>query len=127
METLLESDEESSRPSTARLDPNHNSLSSFGDDGSSKGSHEPGLESTVPGDNEAAQDNTETNEPEDDAMTDLTKNLESCNWQELQEKFTKAMDERTRVEKSLQKETTELLEVGSSLAVYFNAKKKKKT
>lgn len=119
METLLESDEESSRPSTARLDPDYNSLSSFGDDGSSKWPHEPGPEPTVPENNEAAQDNRKSHGPENDAMSDITKNLESYSWEELQEKFTKAMNERTRVEKSLQKETAELLEVGSSFAIYF--------
>lgn len=118
MEALLQSDEESSRPATARLDPNYNTLSSFGDDGSSRWSHED-LESTAPGNNEAAKDNHETHKPED-SMADLTKNLESCDWEELQEKFTKAMEERTRVENALQKETAELLDVGSSPDICYS-------
>lgn len=117
MEALLESDEDSSRPSTARQDPNFNSLSNFEDDESSRWSHEPDPESATANNNEAARDNDKERRPED-AIPDVTKDLEYCSWEELQEKFTKAMGERTQVEKSLQKETAELLEVGSSLGAY---------
>ncbi|KAK2759082.1 hypothetical protein FQN54_003181 [Arachnomyces sp. PD_36] len=114
METVPELDEQSSRPSTARLDPNYDSSPSLGDDESSGWSHVPENEKPT------AADNPEASSPKKRhtngsgnvmAMPDLTQNLESCNWEELQERFTKAMAQRTQVENALQKETAELLEI----------------
>jgi hypothetical protein len=115
METVPEADEQSSRPATARQDPNYNSPS-FEDYGNSRGSHEPDFEHT-PGEHNKATQGGRQMQGSEEIMSDLTQNLQSCSWEELQEKFTKAMGERTRVEKELQKETAELLEVGSSLDI----------
>ncbi|KAJ5577797.1 uncharacterized protein N7459_006761 [Penicillium hispanicum] len=44
----------------------------------------------------------------------LTQALEDCDWNELQEKYASAMDEHSRVEDELRKETTKLLEIFTS-------------
>jgi len=44
----------------------------------------------------------------------LTQGLEECNWEQLQDKYTDAMDEHRRVEEDLRVETAKLLEVRSS-------------
>ncbi|KAJ5358591.1 uncharacterized protein N7496_011004 [Penicillium cataractarum] len=41
----------------------------------------------------------------------LTRGLEDCDWDQLQEKYTDAMDEHSRVEDDLRAETAKLLEV----------------
>lgn len=41
----------------------------------------------------------------------LTQRLEDCDWDQLQEKYTDAMDEHSRVEDDLRAETAKLLEV----------------
>lgn len=41
----------------------------------------------------------------------LTQGLEECDWDQLQEKYTDAMDEHSRVEEDLRAETAKLLEV----------------
>lgn len=43
----------------------------------------------------------------------LTQGLENCTWEQLQEKYTDAMDEHSRVEEDLRVETAKLLEVKS--------------
>lgn len=42
---------------------------------------------------------------------DLAQSLRNCSWDELQERFSEAMDERSDEENALQKETADLLEV----------------
>jgi hypothetical protein len=49
----------------------------------------------------------------------LTQGLEECNWEQLQEKYTDAMDEHSRVEGDLRVETAKLLEVRSPHDVYL--------
>jgi hypothetical protein len=44
-------------------------------------------------------------------LEQLAKDLQNCSWEELQARFTRAMDERSECESALQKETAELLEV----------------
>ncbi|KAF3403663.1 hypothetical protein F1880_009454 [Penicillium rolfsii] len=44
-------------------------------------------------------------------VTRLTQGLEDCDWDQLQEKYTDAMDEHSRVEDDLRAETAKLLEV----------------
>ncbi|OKO94293.1 hypothetical protein PENSUB_11560 [Penicillium subrubescens] len=44
-------------------------------------------------------------------VTRLTQGLEDCDWNQLQEKYTDAMDEHSRVEDDLRAETAKLLEV----------------
>jgi hypothetical protein len=44
-------------------------------------------------------------------VTQLTRGLEDCDWDQLQEKYTDAMDEHGRVEDDLRAETAKLLEV----------------
>jgi hypothetical protein len=44
-------------------------------------------------------------------LEQLAKELQTCNWEELQARFTRAMDERSECESALQKDTAELLEV----------------
>lgn len=41
----------------------------------------------------------------------LTQGLDHCDWHQLQEKYTDAMDEHSRVEEDLRAQTTELLDV----------------
>lgn len=41
----------------------------------------------------------------------LTRGLEDCDWDQLQEKYTDAMDDHSRVEDDLRAETAKLLEV----------------
>lgn len=41
----------------------------------------------------------------------LTKGLEDCDWDQLQERYADAMDEHSRVEENLRAETAKLLEV----------------
>jgi hypothetical protein len=41
----------------------------------------------------------------------LTQGLAECDWEQLQEKYTDAMDEHSRVEEELRAETARLLEV----------------
>ncbi|KAK2811929.1 hypothetical protein FQN50_001636 [Emmonsiellopsis sp. PD_5] len=43
---------------------------------------------------------------------ELAISLRECDWEELQKRFTDAMNERSQAENALQKETAELLEVG---------------
>lgn len=47
----------------------------------------------------------------DDGLSSLARELEGCTWEQLQQRFTEEMDERSRAENSLQKETADLLEV----------------
>ncbi|OQD78140.1 hypothetical protein PENDEC_c001G00264 [Penicillium decumbens] len=44
----------------------------------------------------------------------LTQGLEECNWEQLQDKYTDAMDEHRRVEEDLRVETAKLLEIFSA-------------
>lgn len=44
-------------------------------------------------------------------VTHLTQGLQDCDWDQLQEKYTDAMDEHSRVEDDLRVETAKLLEV----------------
>ncbi|KAJ5099108.1 hypothetical protein N7532_006109 [Penicillium argentinense] len=44
-------------------------------------------------------------------VTRLTQGLAECDWDQLQEKYTNAMDEHSRVEEELRAETARLLEV----------------
>lgn len=53
-----------------------------------------------------------SSDAESTLVTRLTRGLEDCDWNELQEKYVDAMDEHTRVEDDLRAETTKLLEVG---------------
>ncbi|KAI2044014.1 hypothetical protein LOZ39_003478 [Ophidiomyces ophidiicola] len=41
----------------------------------------------------------------------MAKSLRNCSWEQLQERFIEAMDERSDMENALQKETADLLEV----------------
>lgn len=45
----------------------------------------------------------------------LTQGLAECDWDQLQEKYTDAMDEHSRVEEELRVETARLLEVIGSI------------
>lgn len=45
----------------------------------------------------------------------LTQGLTECDWDQLQEKYTDAMDEHSRVEEELRVETARLLEVITGL------------
>ncbi|KKZ63988.1 hypothetical protein EMCG_01742 [[Emmonsia] crescens] len=47
----------------------------------------------------------------DDEYEKLAASLRDCDWEQLQKKFTDAMDERSQAEMALQKETAELLEM----------------
>lgn len=47
-----------------------------------------------------------------DEYEKLAASLRDYDWEQLQKKFTDAMDERSQAEMALQKETAELLEVG---------------
>lgn len=47
-------------------------------------------------------------------VTRLTQELEQYDWDQLQEKYTDAMDEHSRTEEGLRVETTKLLEVKNS-------------
>lgn len=47
----------------------------------------------------------------------LSQGLELCDWEKLQEKYSDAMDEHTRVEEDLRSQTANLLEV-LNLAIY---------
>lgn len=57
----------------------------------------------------SATDNTTPAVPT--KLEELAQDLQSCNWDQLQDRFTEAMSERSDVESALQKETAELLEV----------------
>lgn len=46
-------------------------------------------------------------------LQELGQELQNCKWEELQDRFADAMHERAEFESTLQKETAELLEVGS--------------
>ncbi|EFR01965.1 hypothetical protein MGYG_04966 [Nannizzia gypsea CBS 118893] len=47
----------------------------------------------------------------DDELSSLARELEGCTWEQLQQRFTEEMDERSKAENTLQKETADLLEV----------------
>lgn len=51
----------------------------------------------------------------------LTRDLESCNWEQLQEKFANAMDEHGRAEETLRSQTAQLLQVLSMWFCRFSA------
>ena len=53
-----------------------------------------------------------SSEAESTLVIRLTRGLDGCDWNELQEKYVDAMDEHSRVEDDLRAETTKLLEVG---------------
>ncbi|EGD85595.1 hypothetical protein H112_06504 [Trichophyton rubrum D6] len=56
----------------------------------------------------------QTNKPcpgKDDGLSGLARELEGCTWEQLQQRFAEEMDERSRAENILQKETADLLEV----------------
>lgn len=44
-------------------------------------------------------------------VSQLSQNIEDCDWEQLQEKYTDAMEEHGRVEENLRVETAKLLEV----------------
>jgi hypothetical protein len=46
-------------------------------------------------------------------VSHLTQGLENCDWEQLQKKYTDAMEEHGRVEENLRVETAKLLEVNS--------------
>lgn len=50
-------------------------------------------------------------DPEHPLVAQLTRGLETCEWTQLQEKYTDAMDEHSRAEEGLRAETAKLLEV----------------
>lgn len=54
-------------------------------------------------------------DPEHPLVAQLTQGLEACEWTQLQEKYTDAMDEHSRVEEDLRAETAKLLEVVLSM------------
>jgi len=45
------------------------------------------------------------------ALSELARTIEGCDWDQLQERFIDEMNQRSQVEKNLQKETADLLEV----------------
>lgn len=53
--------------------------------------------------------------PENPLVNRLTQGLEECDWDQLQAKYTDAMDEHSRVEEDLRMETAKLLEVTPSI------------
>ncbi|OAX83065.1 hypothetical protein ACJ72_02583 [Emergomyces africanus] len=53
----------------------------------------------------------ETEDRAIDAYENLALSLRDCDWEQLQKKFTDAMDERSQAERVLQKETAEILEI----------------
>ncbi|KAK2820028.1 hypothetical protein FQN49_007792 [Arthroderma sp. PD_2] len=48
---------------------------------------------------------------QENEFSSLARELEGCTWEQLQQRFTEEMDERSKAENILQKETADLLEV----------------
>jgi hypothetical protein len=48
---------------------------------------------------------------EDPSQTSATQAFEGCDWDQLQEKFTQAMEEHNHAEQALQKQAFQLIEV----------------
>lgn len=54
-------------------------------------------------------------------VSHLTKGLEDCDWEQLQDKYADAMEEHGQVEENLRVETAKLLEVNSTCILQSNA------